>query len=49
MITSSLCVLTLFAARPDFQACQLIKSKNLETVVTGGCGPNGIACKPHLP
>ena len=39
MITLSWCVLTLFAARPEFQACQPIKSKNLETGVTGGCGP----------
>ena len=38
MITSTWCVLTLFAARPEFQACQSIKSKNRETGVTGRCG-----------
>ena len=32
MITSTWCVLTLFAARPEFQACQSIKSK---TVILG--------------
>ena len=48
MVTSSWCVLTLFAAR-KFQACQPIKSDNLETGVTGGCGPNGITCKSQLP
>ena len=31
------------------QACQPIKSRNLETGFTGGCGPNGITCKPHPP
>ena len=45
MITSSWCVLALFAAR-EFQP---IKSRNLKTGFTGGCGLNGIACKPHLP
>ena len=39
MITSTWCVLTLFAARPEFQACKSIKSKNCETGVTGRCGP----------
>ena len=48
MITLSWCVLTLFAVRPEFQACQSIKLKNLATGDTGGCGPNRIARKPHL-
>ena len=48
MITSSWCVLALSAAR-EFQAVQLINSRNYKTGFTDGCGPDGIACKPHPP